>query len=235
MCEGRCLLASLIAYRWIIVALSVLILTGCSTVNLFASANEPLSPKTRPTRATKAISYADLSNGVFIGLALSGGGSRAANLASAVMLELDEIGILPHVTAISSVSGGSLAAAYYGLFGHKAGCNALAHSHDHCWGRRYVKEMMLQDFEHDWLLRALLPQNFSRYMFTNFDRSDIMKAVFDSRVFAYRTFGDMLRTQGPDPLRPVQHQGEKPREPNPGRMSNLASQSTTAFNPRGGG
>ena len=52
------------------------------------------------------------SNDYFIGLAISGGGSRAANFGSAVLWELDRLGILQHVQYISTVSGGSLAGAY---------------------------------------------------------------------------------------------------------------------------
>ena len=52
------------------------------------------------------------SQDYFIGLALSGGGSRAANFGSAVLWELDRLGILQHVQYISTVSGGSLAGAY---------------------------------------------------------------------------------------------------------------------------
>lgn len=50
-----------------------------------------------------------------IGLALSGGGSRAAVFASAVIEELDKIGIVQRVTHVSSVSGGGFAASYHVL------------------------------------------------------------------------------------------------------------------------
>jgi len=55
---------------------------------------------------------------MFIGLAISGGGSRAANFGAAVMFELADLGLLHRVDAISSVSGGSIAAAYYALQGY---------------------------------------------------------------------------------------------------------------------
>lgn len=50
----------------------------------------------------------DLHNGVFVGIAISGGGSRSANFALATLLELDKLGVLNYVSAISSVSGGRL-------------------------------------------------------------------------------------------------------------------------------
>ncbi len=49
----------------------------------------------------------------FIGLALSGGGSRSAVFATAAMEALAEHGLLDQVTHISSVSGGGFAGAYY--------------------------------------------------------------------------------------------------------------------------
>lgn len=49
----------------------------------------------------------------FLGLALSGGGSRSAVFAAAAMEALAEHGLLDEVTHISSVSGGGFAAAHY--------------------------------------------------------------------------------------------------------------------------
>jgi predicted acylesterase/phospholipase RssA len=48
----------------------------------------------------------------FVGVALSGGGSRAAVFAAAGLAELDARGVLEDVTHVSSVSGGGLPAAY---------------------------------------------------------------------------------------------------------------------------
>jgi predicted acylesterase/phospholipase RssA len=51
----------------------------------------------------------------FVGVAFSGGGSRAAVFAAAGIEALAEDGILRRVTHISSVSGGGFAAAYYAV------------------------------------------------------------------------------------------------------------------------
>ena len=48
-----------------------------------------------------------------IGLALSGGGFRAAIFHLGVIRRLEELGIMPQVKVISAVSGGSIIAAYY--------------------------------------------------------------------------------------------------------------------------
>ena len=54
-----------------------------------------------------------------IGLALSGGGYRAAAYHIGTMRALHKLGILNEVDIISSVSGGSITAAYYVLNKHK--------------------------------------------------------------------------------------------------------------------
>ena len=54
-----------------------------------------------------------------IGLALSGGGYRAAAYHIGTMRALHKLGILDEVDVISSVSGGSITATYYVLNKHK--------------------------------------------------------------------------------------------------------------------
>jgi len=51
----------------------------------------------------------------FIGVAISGGGSRASVFSAAVFFELQRYGLLQQVDVLSSVSGGSFTAAYYVL------------------------------------------------------------------------------------------------------------------------
>jgi len=50
-----------------------------------------------------------------IGVALSGGGFRAAAFHLGTLNKLDELGVLPRVKVISTISGGSIVGAYYGL------------------------------------------------------------------------------------------------------------------------
>ncbi|MPZ75434.1 MAG: hypothetical protein GEU77_02825 [Deltaproteobacteria bacterium] len=131
------------------------------------------------TRA-RHVTHQDLRDGLFVGIAMSGGGSRAANFSAAALLELKELGILEQATAISSVSGSSLTAAYYGLF-----------SQTDQWNRDKIRELFLSNFEGQWFLRWLDPRNIFGYWLSNLDRSNIMEQVFDSILFADKTFGDM--------------------------------------------
>jgi NTE family protein len=160
--------------------------SGCAIVAYGTHANEgPVLTPPNPTRATTKISSSDLKNGTFIGIAMSGGGSRAANFSAAALLQLESLGILQQATALSSVSGSSLTAAYYGLF---------SEDKIHHWNPKQVRERLVKNFELDWFLRWFLPWNIARYWFTGFDRSDIMADVFDHNLFEDKTFGQMPKT-----------------------------------------
>lgn len=92
-------------------------LAGCST---YASFNEKeIDPPPPNGRGTFDIRNERGQKDVLVLLALSGGGSRAAYFSGAVMLRLQQVfpdvDLLQEVDAISSVSGGSLPAAYYAI------------------------------------------------------------------------------------------------------------------------
>src|SRR6185369_12923608 len=82
-------------------------ISGCSIFKIDTMKNELLTEMVDPatSRASETISKSELPEGVFIGVAISGGGSRAANFSAAALLELDRLGILQHTAATSSVSG----------------------------------------------------------------------------------------------------------------------------------
>jgi predicted acylesterase/phospholipase RssA len=121
------------------------------------------------------------SRDYFIGLALSGGGSRAANFGSAVLWELDRLGILQHVQYISTVSGGSLAGAYYVTFRD----DPLK------WNKQNLQQVMSQSFEFWSLWYGLNPIHWLQYLGTSYNRSHLLEEVFYRRVFEQRTFGDL--------------------------------------------
>ncbi|MER3424004.1 MAG: hypothetical protein C4293_13035, partial [Nitrospiraceae bacterium] len=102
------------------------------------------------------------------------------NFGAAVMLELQQRGLLLQVDVISGVSGGTLPAVYYGL-SEKAGP----------FTERAVREALGYDFQNSWVRRWFLPQNFLRYWFSDFTRSDIMVQVFNKRLYHDATFADL--------------------------------------------
>lgn len=171
------------------------ILCGCSIINIDTMHNEPLPHPMEAaiaTRASQNITIDDLPNGVFIGIGLSGGGSRAGNFSAAAMLELEKLGILQKTSVISSVSGSSLVAAYYGLYGNN---NEL-------WNPSVVRDRFLTDFELPWMARWLNPWNVVRYWFTNLNRSDIMRQELDNALFDEKQFKDMEQGRWPNARTP---------------------------------
>lgn len=132
-----------------------------------------------------------ISDEPFVGLAISGGGSRAANYSAAVMSELDRIGILKHVSAISSVSGGSLAAAYYATRS-----NSSLRQQDEKLFWETAKANLSKDFRSAFVAKLLRPDNFMKTMFGPVGRTDLMAQVFDEHIFAGMKYGD-LENNGP--------------------------------------
>jgi NTE family protein len=165
-------------------------LAACAAIPHRTSLNVP-GRGVEPTFASTDVHLEDLPNGAVLALALSGGGMRAANFAAAVLFELEDLGVLDHVSAISSVSGGALAGGYYGLFSKDATR----------WKRERVRDLLARNLEARWLVRWLLPHNRLRYWLTDFDRSDLMMDILDDHLFESRRFKD-LDPRGPyDPAR----------------------------------
>jgi predicted acylesterase/phospholipase RssA len=155
--------------------------SACALITYSPYGNKPKTESTMPTRADLRIDEKQKGDGMFVGLAISGGGSRSAIFATSAMLELNKRDILRQVDVISSVSGGSLPAAYYALESYK--------------GIRFdetsaLKRMRL-DFQTRWFARWFLPHNIVRYWFSDLTRSDIMVQVFDSNLFDDATFRNL--------------------------------------------
>jgi len=152
-------------------------LTGCSILTIDTMRNEPLL-------APIASEYQSKSD-VFIGIAMSGGGSRASNFSAAVLLELEKLGILQHAAAISSVSGSSLTAAYYGLYGNDR-------DPKHRWNETGVRKAFLTDFQNGWIQSWFNPWNIMRYWFTNLTRSDIMIEKLNAELYEDKRYKDLI-------------------------------------------
>ena len=165
----------------------VWLLSGCSLLPGWDSVNNP--DKGNTTTASQVIGKAATQDEMFIGVAISGGGSRAANFGAGVLFELDRLGILERADVISSVSGGSIAAAYYALHGVRG----------ISFDRRRIDERFARDFQWRWIGRWFDPRNIARYWTTAFDRSDIMYQVFEANLFHGATFNDLSRRPSPRP------------------------------------
>ncbi|MGH7184373.1 MAG: patatin-like phospholipase family protein [Nitrospiraceae bacterium] len=162
----------------------LVLLGGCSVLpgHWRSGWNEPrpIDTPVPDTAGSWKLTDLEQEDGRFVALAISGGGSRAANFGAATMLELQRRGLLEQVDVISGVSGGTLPAVYYGL-GDKAGA----------FTEPAVREALGYDFQSSWIRRWFLPQNIFRYWLSDFTRSDIMVQVFNNNLFHDATFKDL--------------------------------------------
>ncbi|MGN7100320.1 patatin-like phospholipase family protein [Ralstonia holmesii] len=117
---------------------------------------------------------------MFIGVAISGGGARAANFGLGVAAQLMNLGIYDRVTAISSVSGGSLAAAAISMKPpeNNEEFNSLA---DH----------FRTDFLSSWMIHSLYPVNLISSVATSRNATRTLADVFDEEIFHGATYGDL--------------------------------------------
>jgi NTE family protein len=121
----------------------------------------------------------------FVVVTMSGGGTRAAAFGYGVLKELSETraphgDLLDDVDVVSSVSGGSFAAAYLGVFGKE---RFLA---------EFPKRVLYRKLEVGYALRLLAPWNWPRLLSPAFGRSDIADEYYGSTIFGNKTFGDLM-------------------------------------------
>jgi predicted acylesterase/phospholipase RssA len=147
----------------------------------------------------------------FVALSLSGGGSRAAYFSALIMLELENIkinlsqsgegtDILHEVDIISTVSGGSLAGAYYAIsYDSGQECSTVS---DRIWNKEVVTELMARDYRTKWIGNWFWPSNVIRYWLTDYDRTDIMAQTLSDNLFDTKWSGDDLALSELNPLRP---------------------------------
>jgi NTE family protein len=196
-----------VASRWlartVLGGLFASLLSGCALVPLGAYTNtkapEPPPPATcavTPTetledggRATFNVTPERGDKDTLFILALSGGGSRAANWSAWTMLQVQEvfpdIDLLSEVDVISSVSGGSLPAAYYTISTDPKEPSLYGR----VWDEATVTKLMQRNFISRWIGNWFWPNNIVRYWFTAYDRTDIMAQTFADNVFDTRPFG----------------------------------------------
>jgi len=133
------------------------------------------------------------SDRLFVILSFSGGGTRAAALSYGVMEKLRDTRItwegrtrrlLDEVDMISSVSGGSFTAAYYGLFGDRL-------------FDKFEKDFLYKNIQGELVGLLWSPVNWFRLASPSFGRIDLASELYDREVFDGKTFADLLRRGRP--------------------------------------
>lgn len=159
-------------------ALSPALMIGTQVRCTGPGADAPLAP-TRVPRARDRFEEQDRDlPEQFIGVAISGGGSRAAVFGMRALRELSRLGILDHVSAVSTTSGGGLPGAYYAL-------NARFMNWD------AAEDAMARDYLAPWIGKNLDPIALFSVIATEENRSDLMAAVFDELFVDGHTYGDL--------------------------------------------
>jgi len=134
------------------------------------------------------------SDSLLLYLTFSGGGMRAAALSYGVLEELRNTEIvldgrkrrlLDEVDGISSVSGGSFAAGYYGLFGDRI-------------FEDFENKFLKKNIQRGLILKALFNvADWVRLFSPTFARSDLAAEYYDKHIFEGGTFGDIAVRKGP--------------------------------------
>jgi NTE family protein len=127
-------------------------------------------------------------NKLFVCLAFSGGGTRAAALAYGAMLALRQTRIdwprkgetlLDEVDCISSVSGGSFPAAYYALY------------HDRIF-EDFESRFLYPNIEGGLLLKALSPWNWPWLLSPYYSRIDLAADMYDEELFDQSSYSLLI-------------------------------------------
>jgi len=162
-------------------------LAGCTTI---PPQNQPLKEEVGDGgyRLSNIPPGKNNSDSLFVLLAFSGGGSRAAAFSYGVLEKLrdTEIGwegephrLLEEVDVISSVSGGSLPAAYYGLFGDRI-------------FEDFSDKVLCRNIGRDLIKQVFVPLNMVRLFSPRFGRTDILAKMFTSDIYEGKTFADLI-------------------------------------------
>ncbi len=167
---------------------SSIFLSGCSTYGAINNSKKPDEP-TLPGYSIQSVMSNKSQGDVSLLLSFSGGGSRAAALAYGVLKELRDTAIqrnghsyqlLDEVDVISSVSGGSFTAAYYGLHGDKT-------------FEEFEKVFLRQDIS-----TILISDLFNPTLwFSTKGRTDRAIEFYQTSLFENATFADLQKKNGP--------------------------------------
>jgi len=139
------------------------------------------------------------SDELFFVLTFSGGGTRAAAMSYGILEALNKVDIpqteqtksgnpghtlLDEIDMISSVSGGSFTAAYYGLHGKKA-------------FEDYKERFLYRKVQSALLWRVFNPFLWPKLLSNGYNRSIMAADYYDKILFDGKSMGDIYKTAGP--------------------------------------
>lgn len=178
-----------------IVRCTMLLVCGIATVFISGCASTLINnPKNQPLGAAGTQSAArapkDVGDESMVALSFSGGGLRAAAFSFGVLQGLSShpsksgTTLLDDVTFITSVSGGSITAAYFGLHGVRG-------------LPQFRTEGLLRDGEAALRMSLLNPVNIARLLAGGLNDRSNFQAWLEDDLFKGATFADMYRQKKP--------------------------------------
>lgn len=174
--------------RLISLSLLILVLVGCASHGTIQNRPQAVLPK-NPVYSMIDILRSRPDSDLSIIMSFSGGGTRASALSYGVLLELRDTVVsingkpqrlLDYVNVISSVSGGSFTAAYYGLFGDKIFDD-------------FADKFLRADIEVELVQGLIKP---SRWL-SGKERTQMAVEYYQEKLFGNATFADMRRPNAP--------------------------------------
>lgn len=168
-------------------AVLILAVAGCAAY--------PVNPQLSQYNPKSGYRYENLkapgnSESLFVILTFSGGGTRAGALSYGVMEKLrntkiqwegQERRLLDEVDVISSVSGGSFTAAYYGLFREEL-----------FDPEKFAKVFLYRNIQGQLIASLFNPINWFRLASPTFGRIELAAELYDREIFREQTFGDLI-------------------------------------------
>jgi NTE family protein len=164
-------------------------LGGCTDLPDFP--NKPLAEHAENKRPVNTIG--DDADAPVVLIAFSGGGSRAAAVGLGVLDQLRDVTfqqagrpmrLADRVKVVSSVSGGSVIAAWFSLKGPDQVDQLRP---------RFLSQDNMKTLE----LEGANPLTWTRLLFTRFTRIDAFRQLLDDELFHQATFADLLKPETP--------------------------------------
>ncbi len=167
-----------------------LIFVGCAVTIENRAVNQPLERITGSPPDIRANSPRDIVSQDLVAFSFSGGGMRAAAFSFGALKAMEQLesrhpSIVDDVTFITSVSGGSLTAAYYGLHGKES-------------FSQFREKVLLRNAEVNMRFSALAPTNIIRLIRGGLNDSTNLAHWLDDNVFKGATFADIYKRKKPD-------------------------------------
>jgi NTE family protein len=178
------------AFKQLSLWLVFLQLGGCASLARYPD-NPPLERFDSEHSITRLKSQG--SGDILLILTFSGGGSRAAALAYGVLEALADTplaagrgtqSMLQEVDMISSVSGGSITAAYYGLYGDRL-------------FRDFRNRFLERDVNSELANAMLTPGTLSRLSSKTFGSGDVLDEYFREQLFGTAALRELVDANGP--------------------------------------